>query len=98
MIYSEDGKVATDAKDAQYKDYNGFNFPSRIEIYRPQEEFDITLNMLKVEINQPLKDEQFVLAQPPGAVVVNLDRPQSSLNAYRAAPPQQALIDRRWLV
>ncbi len=79
LIYSEDGKVATDAKYAEYKDYNGFNFPSRIEIYRPQEEFDITLNMLKVEINQPLKDEQFVLAQPPGAVVVNLDRPQSSL-------------------
>ncbi len=78
-IYSEDGKVATDAKYAEYKDYDGFNFPSRIEIYRPQEEFDITLNMLKVEINQPLKDEQFVLAQPPGAVVVNLDRPQSSL-------------------
>jgi hypothetical protein len=78
-IYSEDGKVATDAKYAEYKDYDGFSFPSRIEIYRPQEEYDITLNMLKVEINQPLKDEQFVLEQPPGAVVVNLDHPQSSL-------------------
>jgi hypothetical protein len=78
-IYSEDGKVATDAKYAEYKDYDGFSFPSRIEIYRPQEEYDITLNMLKVEINQPLKDDQFVLEQPPGAEVVNLDRPQSSL-------------------
>jgi hypothetical protein len=79
LIYSEDGKVATDAKYAEYKDYDGFNFPSRIEIYRPQEEFDITLNMLKVDINQPLKDDQFVLAQPPGAEVVNVDHPQSSL-------------------
>ena len=78
-LYSEDGKVATDAKYAEYKDYDGFNFPSRIEIYRPQEEFDITLNMLKVDINQPLKDDQFVLAQPPGAEVVNVDHPQSSL-------------------
>jgi len=34
---------------------------------RPQEEYDITLNMLKVDINKPLKDEQFVLQQPPGA-------------------------------
>ena len=58
---------------------DGFSFPSRIEIDRPQEEYDITLNMLKVDINQPLKDEQFVLEQPSGAVVVNLDRPQSSL-------------------
>jgi Domain of unknown function (DUF4292) len=78
-IYSEDGKVATDAHYAEYKDYDGFSFPSRIEIYRPQEEYDITLNMLKVDINQPLKDEQFVLEQPSGAVVVNMDRPQSSL-------------------
>jgi hypothetical protein len=80
-IYSEDGKVATDAKYAEYKDYDDFSFPSRIEIYRPQEEFDITLNMLKVDINQRLKDDQFVLEQPAGAVVVNLDHPQSTLVA-----------------
>jgi hypothetical protein len=79
VIYSEDGKVATDAHYAEYKDYGGVTFPSRIEIYRPQEEYDITLNMLKVEINTPLKDDQFVLEQPEGAQVVHLDRPQSTL-------------------
>jgi Domain of unknown function (DUF4292) len=78
-IYSEDGTVATDAKYAEYKDFDGVNFPSRIEIFRPQEEYAITLNMLKVDINKPLTDDQFVLAQPSGAVVVHLDRPQSSL-------------------
>ena len=79
FIYSEDGKVATDARYADYKDYDGFSFPSRIEIYRPEEEYDITLNMLKVEINAPLRDDQFVLQQPAGAQVEHLDRPQSSL-------------------
>jgi uncharacterized protein DUF4292 len=79
VIYSEDGTVATDARYAEYKDFEGTNFPSRIEIYRPQEEYDITLNMLKVDINKPLTDDQFVLEQPSGAVVVHLDRPQSSL-------------------
>jgi hypothetical protein len=78
-IYDEDGKVATDAKYAEYKDFDGMSFPSRIEIYRPQEEYDITLNMLKVDINKPLTDDQFVLEQPAGADVVHLDRPQSSL-------------------
>jgi hypothetical protein len=53
-IYSEDGTVATDAKYAEYKDFEGFSFPSRIEIFRPQEEYDITLNMLKV--NQQASD------------------------------------------
>jgi hypothetical protein len=79
FIYSEDGSVATDARYAEYKDFDGVSFASRIEIFRPQEEYDITLNMLNVEINQPLTDEQFVLEQPAGAVVVHLDRPQSSL-------------------
>jgi len=81
VIYSEDGTVATDAHYAEYKDFEGTSFPSRIEIYRPQEEYDITLNMLKVDINKPLTDDQFVLTQPSGAVVVHLDRPQSSLAA-----------------
>lgn len=79
LIYGEDANVATDARYAEYKDFNGFSFPSRIEIYRPQEELDLTLNMLTVEINVPLRDDQFVLEQPAGAQVQHLDRPQSSL-------------------
>jgi hypothetical protein len=78
-VYDVDGKVATDARYAEYKEYDGVSYPSRIEIHRPQEEYDITLNMLKVEINHPLTDDQFVLEQPPGADVIHLDRPQSSL-------------------
>ncbi len=77
-IYDDQGNLTTDAHYANYKDYDGVTFASRIEISRPQEEYDITLNMLKVEINKPLTDDQFVLQQPPGAEVVHLDHPQSS--------------------
>lgn len=78
FIYDATGKVATDARYAEYKEFDGINFPSRIEIFRPQQEYDITLNMLKVDINKPLTDDQFVLEQPPGAQVVHLDHSQSS--------------------
>ena len=88
FIYDEDVKVATDAHYAEYKDFNGTSFPSRIEIDRPQEEYDITLNMLKVEVNAPLKDDQFVLNQPPGAVVVRLDQPQASQALPQGLKPQ----------
>jgi len=84
-IYDDDGKLATDAKYADYKDYDGVIFASRIEIFRPQEEYDITLNMLKVEMNKPLKNEQFALEQPPGAEVVHLDKPQPQSSAV--VPP-----------
>jgi len=77
-IYDEKGNLVTDAHYAEYKEYDGVNYPSRVEIFRPQEEYDITLNMLKLEMNKPLKDEQFTLEQPPGAEIVHLDKPQSS--------------------
>ena len=82
-IYDDQGKLVTDARYANYKDYDGVSFPSRIEIFRPQEEYDITLNMLKLEMNKPLRDDQFALEQPPGAEVVHLDHPQSSAVAPR---------------
>jgi hypothetical protein len=78
-VYDDDGKVATDVKYAEYKDFDSVSFASRIEIFRPQEEYDITLNMLKVEINAPLTNQQFTLEQPAGAEVVHLDQPQSTL-------------------
>ena len=87
-IYDHDAKVATDARYADYKDYDGVSFPSRIEIYRPQEEYDITLNLLKVDINKPIADDQFVLAQPAGAEVVRLDRSQSSLAVPQGNDPR----------
>jgi outer membrane lipoprotein-sorting protein len=77
-IYDEKGKLMTDARYADYKEYDGATFASRIEIARPQEEYDIKLNMLKLEINKPLRDDQFALEQPSGAEVVHLDKPQAS--------------------
>ncbi len=78
LIYDERGNLASEARYADYKDYDGIPFPSRIEINRPQEEYDITLNLLKVEMNKKLTDDQFMLEQPAGADIVNLDHPQPS--------------------
>lgn len=73
LIYDENGNLATDARYSSYKDYNEVLFPSRIEIIRPEEEYDITLNMVKLDLNQPLSNDKFVLDQPAGAQVVHLD-------------------------
>ncbi len=81
FIYDKQGNLVTDARYANYKDWDGTSFPSRIEISRPQEEYDITLNLLKLEINKPLRDDQFAIAQPPGAEVVHLDKPQPQSSA-----------------
>ena len=48
-------------------------FPSKIEIKRPEEEYDITLNVVKLDMNKPLSDSTFVLEQPAGVQVIHLD-------------------------
>jgi hypothetical protein len=88
-IYDDQGNLVTDARYADYKEYDGVVYPSRVEIVRPMEEYDITLNILKLEINKPLKDEQFTLEQPPGAVVVHLEKPQSS-TAHESSPNESS--------
>ena len=77
-IYDQQGNVATDAHYQDYKDYAGTTFPSTIGIERPRENYDITLSMVKLEINKALTDDQFVLEQPPGAEVVHLDPSNTS--------------------
>ena len=77
LIYDQQGNVVTDAKYDKYTEYDGIEFPSTIEIERPQEDYDITLSIVKLELNKPLKDEQFALEQPPGAEVVHLGQSNS---------------------
>jgi outer membrane lipoprotein-sorting protein len=74
QIYDLQGNVATDARYQNYKDYAGTTFPSTIEIERPRENYDITLSLVKLEINKTLTDDQFALEQPAGADVVHLDQ------------------------
>lgn len=82
-IYDQQGNIATDAHYQDYKDYAGTSFPSTIAIERPRENYDITLSVLKLEINKTLTDDQFALEQPTGAEVVHLD--QSNSNTAKAS-------------
>jgi len=78
-IYDQQGNVATDVRYQDYKDYDGTTFPSLIQIERPKESYDITLSMVKLEINKALTDDQFALEQPAGADVVHLDQHSASV-------------------
>ncbi len=71
-IYDDKGAIATDATYSDLQDYGGVQFPSLVEIQRPQEEYSITLKMIKLTLNGPLSPEQFQLDTPPGAVVTEL--------------------------
>jgi hypothetical protein len=89
LIYDEKGNLVTDAKYEDLKNYNAIDFPTVIEIWRPQEEYSITLKVLKLSLNQPLTEDQFALPKPPGADLVNLDQGQHTTRASDGDPKKQ---------
>lgn len=86
IIYDKNGNVVTDARYEKYENLNGIDFPTKITINRPQEEYDIILQVVKARFNEPLKDEQFQSQQPPGSQLVRLDLPETE----RMVIPQPA--------
>lgn len=88
QVYDADGNLQTDAKYTQLKDFDGVMFPSVIQIDRPQEEYSITMTIVKLKLNEPIKDEQFALAQPEGAQVVHLDQPRPAKGGNGQAAQQ----------
>ena len=78
LLYDENGNVTTNALYEDYRTENEINFPWQIEIAWPQQEYDITLTLVKLDLNQPLPDEKFALEQPPGVEVVHLDKPDTT--------------------
>jgi len=71
-IFDQKGNVVTDAHYQDYKDFAGTSFPATIEIERPRESYDMTLNVVKLDLNRPLADDQFALEQPVGAEIVRI--------------------------
>ncbi len=88
IVYDKLGNVATDARYEQYREYESVMFPSQIFITRPQEEYSITLTVVKLKLNEPLTDDQFELPQPPGAQLVRLDVPPQQQSAADGKEPK----------
>jgi len=90
IVYNRDGYIGSDIHYGSFSNHDGVDFPSEIDIWRPQEEYAINLTVQKLTLNQPLTDEQFALQQPAGAQVVRLDAPNSTRNSGGdGEPPRQ---------
>ncbi|MBZ5508360.1 MAG: hypothetical protein LAO78_23105 [Acidobacteriia bacterium] len=72
-VYDRQGQLVTHALYENYSDYSGIMFPGIVSIQRPIEGYGITISMVKLDVNVPLTDEQFLLTQPPGSQLINLD-------------------------
>jgi hypothetical protein len=86
-IYDRQGQVVTSATYENVSDHGGVLFPNVIEIQRPIEEYSFRLTVTRLRVNEPLMDAQFVLPQPPGSKLVNLDNRDTSADT-RTEPKQ----------
>lgn len=87
VLYDAKGAVVTIASYDNFTDHGGMTFPNIIEIQRPQEEYTIQLGIVKLKLNDPLKDAQFELAQPAGSQLQRLDQVQQPAQNQTQQPP-----------
>jgi outer membrane lipoprotein-sorting protein len=80
MLFDAAGNILTDARYSEWKTYEKVAFPKHIEINRPQDEYGVVSDIVKMEMNKGVTDDKFVLEQPPGTTLRVLGQPP-------AAPP-----------
>lgn len=67
------GSTVSQTLYSGWKNYNGFQFPSTIDIQRPQDGYEVVLSVLNMKINNgEVTPAKFVLNQPPSAHVREL--------------------------
>ncbi len=86
LFFDKQGEIVTKVEYQAFKYFDNVRFPTIILIKRPQQEYDITLAITKLTLNEPLKDDQFALEQPPGSQLVNLDQQDVNATANTQAP------------
>ncbi len=68
-IYDAAGHIITRADYSGYGTFNGVEFPTRIVIRRPRDEYTLTIVIKKVTFNDKLEDDQFELKIPDSVPV-----------------------------
>jgi hypothetical protein len=66
ITFDNAGNILTDARYSQWKAYDNVPFPKHVEINRPQDEYGVVLDVVKMDINKGVSDDRFVLEQPVG--------------------------------
>jgi hypothetical protein len=83
-IYDKNGAVVSENRFDDWKQYGDVWFPTVIRISRPQDEYDITIGIVKLTVNGPLTDQQFTLEQPAGAQLVPISGAAAPSAGFRS--------------
>lgn len=68
-IYDDQGRVVTVASYDHYKDFNGQQFPTLIQIDRPLDQLKMRIEITNLQLNVQFDEDQFQLEVPAGVTV-----------------------------
>jgi len=71
--YLADGKIEADIRYADYVTQDDIQFPKKIVIQRPIENYSLEMDIEKMELNKPISSAMFVLDRPDGVIDVDLN-------------------------
>jgi hypothetical protein len=72
-IYDQNGAIETQVIYGPYQKFGTTMYPGSVTIKRPLEQYQIVLTIQKLQLDQPLADDQFELKIPEGVQVQRLD-------------------------
>lgn len=72
QIYGPRGSYIEDIHYADYQDFQGIRYPTRIQVTRPVEDYRLSITIEQATFNQPIAPEKFVLKKPETAQLVDL--------------------------
>ncbi len=72
QIFGAGGRRVADVCYADWRAAAGARFPHTIVLERPQEDYRLTLRIIKLTLNEPIAADRFQLEQPPGTELVRV--------------------------
>jgi hypothetical protein len=88
LIFDDSGNILTDARYSQWQAWDNIGFPKHVEVNRPRDGYGVVIDIAKMDINEGVSDDKFVLEQPEGSRLRVVGQPPASPTAPAApAPP-----------
>ncbi|MGA9625742.1 MAG: DUF4292 domain-containing protein [Bryobacteraceae bacterium] len=86
LIFDAAGNILTDARYTDWRRYDNVPFPKHIEIDRPHDEYAVVIDIVKMDINNGISDDKFVLDQPEGTTLQVVGEAPAPAPAQPAPP------------
>jgi len=67
--YDAKGNTVSDTSYSEWRSFNGVSFPAHIDLNRRMDQYGVTIQITKMDMNKELTASQFVLERPEGTTL-----------------------------